>query len=351
MAYLGAGLLLLGFAGCASIIFFPLAIVSFIGAAVFGILAIRWGGRAQAGGFETQAPAVGGLLLTGAVVGVGVMVALLDDALRGAFDLKLGRPLRIGRRQVVANARRGEDWCVGPRPAADGLDAATRETLAALWLHDAQMEHASVPAFARISWMLAAVGAPPALHRAAQQAALDEIDHAERCFAIAAGYGGQPSTVAAMPELAGALASGDDAIDTLVYESVVDGCQHEGFNADVAAAAADACDEPVVRATLQQVAIDEHAHAELAWRLIEWALAREDDRARQAVDRGLRELDRRAIRPPLVGVPAALGARADREALRKHGRLDQDACVALWGRRLDATRQRLSALVAARAAA
>ena len=35
-----------------------------------------------------------------------------------------------------------------------------RAALEALWLHDAQKEHASVPAFSRISWMLAAVGAP-----------------------------------------------------------------------------------------------------------------------------------------------------------------------------------------------
>src|SRR5690606_4020321 len=112
-----------------------------------------------------------------------------------------GRPLRVRGRLVSARLRGGADWTRGPRPSAEGLDAATRAALEALWLHDARAEHASVPAFARLSWLLAAAGAPAELLARAHRAALEEIEHAERCFALAAGYGGRAHTVEPMPEL------------------------------------------------------------------------------------------------------------------------------------------------------
>jgi hypothetical protein len=67
--------------------------------------------------------------------------------------------------------RGGADWTLGARPDVSRLDRPTRAALEALWLHDAQKEHASVPAFSRVSWMLAAVGAPAELGEAA-------LDHA-----------------------------------------------------------------------------------------------------------------------------------------------------------------------------
>jgi hypothetical protein len=95
-----------------------------------------------------------------------------------------GRPLRVRGRILHPKLREGSDWTRGAHPDAAGLDEATRAALEALWLHDAQKEHASVPAFARISWLLAAVGAPAELIEGAHRTALEEIDHARRCFAL-----------------------------------------------------------------------------------------------------------------------------------------------------------------------
>src|SRR5690606_38147187 len=47
----------------------------------------------------------------------------------------------------------------------------------------------------------AAAGAPADLLARAHRAALEEIEHAERCFALAAGYGGRTRSVEPMPDL------------------------------------------------------------------------------------------------------------------------------------------------------
>jgi hypothetical protein len=94
--------------------------------------------------------------------------------------------------------RDGDDWTFGEQPNAPELDARTRDALAALWWQDAQHEHASVPAFARISWLLAAAGAPADLMAWAHRAAIEEIAHARACFALAAGYARRSRTVETM---------------------------------------------------------------------------------------------------------------------------------------------------------
>src|SRR5262249_34788491 len=155
------------------------------------------------------------------------------------------------------------------------LDEPTRRALEALWLHDAQKEHASVPAFARISWLLAAVGAPADLAEGAHRAALEEIDHTRRCFALAAGYAGRSHSVEPMPDLLldGLALRGDPRV-VLARESLADGCQLEDFNADVAAACAVVCEEPATGAVLDRIAVEERSHADFSWALLRWLLAR-----------------------------------------------------------------------------
>jgi hypothetical protein len=124
--------------------------------------------------------------ITAPIIGLFSFFLLVMAGLGGGW----GRPLRIRGRQLHPELREGADWTSGDRPDASDLDAATRKALAALWLHDAQKEHASVPAFSRIAWMLAAVGAPAELMAWSHKAALEEIEHAQKCFALAAGYDG-----------------------------------------------------------------------------------------------------------------------------------------------------------------
>jgi hypothetical protein len=309
----------------------------------FGIAALVTGLRAR-GPERTTAIGtafVGGLAATAAVVG-GAGGALIGALMAGGG---WGRPLRLRGRQVHPDLRLGSDWADGARPDPAGLDRSTRLALEALWLHDAQKEHASVPAFARVSWLLAAVGAPADLLAWCQRAALEEIEHAQRCFALAAGYGESTHTVEPMPELLhGGLDVQGSALELLARESLADGCQLEDFNADVAAACAEICEEPTTRAVLLQIAREERSHAEFSWAVLAWALGSGKAALRPVVERALAQLADYP-RPTAVSEQAmALVARADAAGLRRHGRLPDARCGELWQQRLEQTRRRAQAL-------
>lgn len=248
-----------------------------------------------------------------------------------------GRPLRVRGRQRHPALRPGADWARGARPDAEDLDLPTRRALEALWLHDAQKEHASVPAFARVGWWLSGCGAPAELLAWCHRAALEEIEHAELCFALAAGYGGREHTVEPMPELlAGGLRVRGPALVALARESLADGCLLEDFNADVAAACAQVCAEPATRAVLEQVAREEREHARFSWAVVRWALGA-DAAVAPALGRAIAALPRYR-RPTAVGWRLRrLVARADPGQLRRHGRLGDGRWAELWRARLQAT--------------
>jgi hypothetical protein len=276
--------------------------------------------------------------------GVALMALSGGGGLGGAW----GRPLRIRGRQRHPSLRAGSDWTAGARPSAAGLDPATRGALEALWLHDAQKEHASVPAFARISWLLAAVGAPAELLAWSHRAALEEIDHTRRCFALAAGYAGRSHSVEPMPELLlGGLDLRGDPRAVLAAESLSDGCQLEDFNADVAAECARVCQEPVTRAVLEQIAREERSHAEFSWALLEWLLRRDRPHVEAALTTALAAL---ADYPRPTAVSAerrGLVAAADPALLLAHGRLPDARWGEIWDDRLLRTTARTQALLAA----
>lgn len=194
-----------------------------------------------------------------------LLIAIGSGVAGGAW----GRPLRIRGRQLHPELREGSDWTRGLQPDPTGLDEPTRHALETLWLHDAQKEHASVPAFSRIAWMLAAVGAPAELMEWAHRAALEEIEHTRLCFALAAGYVGRSHTVEPMPDLLlGGLDEKANPLVTLAVESLSDGCQLEDFNADVAAACAEICQEPATRGVLEIITREERTHADFSWALL-----------------------------------------------------------------------------------
>ncbi|MGE3174577.1 MAG: hypothetical protein AB7O97_18240 [Planctomycetota bacterium] len=309
-----------------------------------GALAVRDGVRAHRAGARSGLLAAAAGALTsglGACCGwFGVLFGLFAGG--GGW----GRPLRVRGRQLHPELRLGSDWTRGARPDASGLDPATRRALEALWLHDAQKEHASVPAFARLSWLLAACGAPAELLAWSHRAALEEIEHAELCFALAAGYGGRAHTVEPMPELL--VASPDargHALATLATESLADGCLLEDFNADIAAAGAAVCEEPVTRAVLEQIAREERSHAEFSWAVVAWALAHDPAATAPALAAAATRLERYR-RPTAVSRRAApLVARADAEQLRRHGRLCDARWAEAWSARLAATAARVESLL------
>lgn len=297
----------------------------------------------RAGRGFTIALAVGATLV-GLGGAFGFFLLSLASSLGGAW----GRPLRLRGKILHPSLRQGSDWTRGARPDVSQLDAATRAALEALWLHDAQKEHASVPAFSRISWMLAAIGAPAELLEGAHQAAMEEIDHTRRCFALAAGYGGRSHSVEAMPDLlVGGLDIQGDPRVYLAVESLKDGCLLEDFNADVAGACEEACQDPATGDVLARIAREERSHAEFSWQCLAWLLDRGGARVRRAVEEAMAALPVVARPTAADAVKQALVDRADPAALRAHGRLPDAEWAALWTLRLEATRERASSLLAA----
>lgn len=322
------------------------ALLGFVAMVISIVYAVRRkrAGRPITGGvisaFAGAAASAGGVI--GLVLGfLGLAVA----AGGGAW----GRPLRIRGRVRHPELRRGADWTRGELPDASSLDAETRAALEALWLHDAQKEHASVPAFARVSWMLAAIGAPAELLERAFTAAQDEIEHTRLCFALAAGYGGRSHSVEAMPELllGGALDVRGSALVHLAVESLKDGCLLEDYNADVAAACRDACTEPVTRAVLDRIAVEERSHAELSWSIVEHCLGRDPVGVGVALRHARRGLGIYERPTAVSGAKLALVGRADPAKLRDHGRLPDDEWAAIYRMRLAATLERIDAMLEA----
>jgi hypothetical protein len=257
-----------------------------------------------------------------------------------------GRPLRVNNTQIHADLQLGSDWTSGDQPKADNLNLPTRRALEALWLHDAQKEHASVPAFSRISWLLVSAGAGADLISWSHMAALEEIRHTQLCFALAQGYGARSHTVRPLPQMMqGDFDRGQNALLILAKESLSDGCQLEDFNADVAAACALVCQEPTTKAVLELIATQERGHALLSWRVLEWCLSVNPEAIAKLMRASVKTL-------PSMARPAAVGSNlislvelADQNALCAHGRLPDSEWQTLWEQRLLFTTQKVQSLL------
>lgn len=162
----------------------------------------------------------------------------------------IGRPPRNGDTIPIAPAITSEAWR-SPEPIPTGARDVP--------LEDALLEHASVAAFARLSLSLLAFGAPPDLVARTHEAALDEIRHAQISFARA-GRSLGPGPCPAFADLRAHRSLAD-----LAEETYVDGCIGETIASLKLRAHGE---EPFV-----SMARDEERHAELAWRIVEWAIA------------------------------------------------------------------------------
>jgi hypothetical protein len=279
----------------------------------------------------------------GALISVGSLIAwIIHDIATNGFlgeGMTKGRLLRLRGKAVLPPVARGDGWHDGAVPRTEHLAAAERRMLAEAWHTAARMEHASVPAFSQLALHLAALGAPAELIERSHRAALDEIKHARRCFAIARAYGGEPWTAGAIP----GLGRGDDrAVDLvrLAVGSLVDGCVNEGIAADVAGNGARGAEDPVIRESLAMIADDEERHAELAWSVLAWCLDTGGEPVRAAVAARAARLDAELAprAPDFTGVAP--------ERLAAHGLFDQDTIGALAARRVVAVRERALAMTA-----
>ncbi len=168
------------------------------------------------------------------------------------------------------------DGAWASQPLAIDVEPAAREGLAARWRENGRTEHASVAAFARLTLDLLGLGAPPSLIAAAQRDALDEVRHAEACFALARAIDGRSVSPGAFPEAARMPSLSRVrlvALAALAVDSLIDGAIHEGVSARLAATVAQRCDEGPVRDALKTIAADEGRHAAHGWDVVEWCVA------------------------------------------------------------------------------
>jgi hypothetical protein len=156
------------------------------------------------------------------------------------------------------------------------VDPAAREGLAARWRENGRTEHASVAAFARLTLDLLGLGAPPSLIAAAQRDALDEVRHAEACFALARAIDGRAVSPGAFPEAARMPSLSRVrlvALAAVAVDSLIDGAINEGVSARLAATVAQRCEVGPFRDALKTIAADEGRHAAHGWDVVEWCVA------------------------------------------------------------------------------
>jgi len=264
---------------------------------------------------------------------VGVLVALTPFYF-GLVTIGHGRPIRLRPSARRANVEERDDWIAGPVPSAGEVRDHTRTYLADAWLQAASTEHASVATFAQLSLQLMALGAGPDLVRACHEAALDEIDHARRCYALAGVYGAKAWGPGHFAALRG-VRPGRATLPAIARESLRDGCLMEGFSAAYLGEAAQRAADPALRATLSAMAQDEARHASLAWNILAWSL----HVGGVAV--------RRTVRDALAGLPETLRSRARAPAgLDVHGILSKDLHAEIYGSTLQAVRGRARELLA-----
>jgi hypothetical protein len=284
------------------------------------------------------------------MIGTICLTSGCSSLLKGGWSLvpPSGRPLRIQGNSVAGEICREEGirWAKGQRPDSSQLDEPTRVALEALWLQDARGEHASIPAFSRISWQLAMLGAPPELLEWAHKAALEEIGHAQLCFAIAEGYGNCSYSVQPIPEMwQGGFDLTDDPIELMVSETLFDGCLIEGFSAHLAAAAHMQCKDPAILAALEKIAGEEKSHTAFSWALLEWLLERYPVKVRAIVQSALPDLELYRRPRAVDGDLAYLVMLADQQLLIEHGKLPDEQWQAIWASHMEDTKQKLEQLV------
>src|SRR6185436_8861484 len=115
----------------------------------------------------------------------------------------------------------------------------------------------------------------------AHRAALDEVVHARLCFSLASAYAGADLGPARFPF--GGAAEVRDDLAAIAAAVVREGCIGETLAAAQAGAQLELATDPAVRSVLARIAEDETRHAELAWRVVAWAIREGGDAVREAV--------------------------------------------------------------------
>jgi hypothetical protein len=223
---------------------------------------------------------------------------------RTDFDHCELHPDRDGYTQVHVGREGG---CVGGRRPQHLILAATDDATCAagaFFARQFQLEAASVPAFRTLARELHAWGAPSSLCASARAAARDEVGHARSMAALSRRHGGRPRA----PVVA---ASALRSLSDFAVENMVEGCVRETYGALLATVQARRSRDPVVRATMEGIAVDEARHATLALAVDGWVRTRLSGAERGALDEAragaIDELERRAEQGWTASLDATAG--------------------------------------------
>lgn len=185
----------------------------------------------------------------------------------------IGRPFLVDDVARVAGTEARTDWLAcGLEPRLADLTPELRQRLSREWTRAAQLEHASIAAFARFLMELLAFGAPSELVAETVSAIEDERQHAELCFTLASAYADQ-GLGPALLDVRGALET--PSLARSLATAVREGCIGETVAALEASELAEHVADPLLRQVLERIAADERRHAELAWKFAHWALSQD----------------------------------------------------------------------------
>ena len=180
-------------------------------------------------------------------------------------------PVRHYRGRVLdgrpAESMERTDWQNAAAPDHDAID----------WCAMAAAEHAAIASFARTTLDLLALGAPPDLVADTQRAALDEIEHARTMYALAGTTLG-PGPLAPFAQIAPTL-------ESFAVATLRDACVGETLGVVVLRELAEA--RPDLAPILLPIADDEERHAELAFRMLAWAVSAGGASVRDALQSAL----------------------------------------------------------------
>ena len=142
------------------------------------------------------------------------------------------------------------------------------------WIKSAKGEHASVASFADLSLKLFQLGAPLTLLERTAKAQLDEVRHATIMLGLVQQATNTSTNLAFGKAKMGSYAgTAGVTMETVLLESLEDGCINEGLAATVAGFIKNATKDASVKAAYEIINRDESRHSDLAWDIVKWILA------------------------------------------------------------------------------
>lgn len=185
-------------------------------------------------------------------------------------QIRAGRPFLVAQNQRCAEIRPTLTWLdeeIELPEVPNDLLLAWR--LAEHWTDIALCQHAAIASFSRLTLLLMACKAPPALLRASALAQATKVQHARAAFQLASHYG--HTCVGPGPldvEDSILQADSERTLGLLIRE----GCLGETLAALEAEQAAAESDDPKLEAIWRRFAEDGGDHASFAWSTFTWLL-------------------------------------------------------------------------------